>query len=345
MTIDTQSVGNENCQLNEVETDNALYSNATVVPGNSDELDVQARLELDVNSSITETPLPNGYKISDEGLTVDKYDSHTKKWYQDIICYSPIKLTGSSRDIDTGEISYEVSFTDSLGHRRRDMYQQSELISPTKLKKTPLVNQINMIDSKGDDLSKYFNMFIKELGKNLPSTDMANKSGWRKEKLFIIGNKMITKDGVAPVKSTRDTEKYETRGSLAEWIKGVMPVIGDFTVLFKCFAALAAILLRLLNVQSFIVDHYGTTSKGKTFGDQVAISVIGNPKTLLIPGNSSESHIEMQATLATDLPIVIDETSLADTDVLKRIVYMIANESSRGRATNAILQEIMCFGF
>jgi len=339
MVTNTQTVGNENCQLNEVDTKLDTEGSFDPEP-KSEEPDVQARLEPKVNSSITETALPNGYNVSDEGLTVEKYHINTKKCYQEIICYSPIKLTGSSRDIDTGEISYEVSYTDSLGHKCKSMYMQSELISAAKLKQTPLANQLNMIDTKINDLCKYFNRYINEYGKTLPSTDMANKYGWRKEETFIIGSKMINKDGVTPINSLQNTEKYETKGSRAEWTEGVKSVIDDKTVRIKCYAASAAPLLKLFNVQSYILDHYGPTSMGKTFGDQVAISIFGDPKALLIPGNSSESHIEMQATLATDLPIVIDETSLADPVVLTRIVYMINNEGSRGRATNAKLQEI-----
>jgi putative DNA primase/helicase len=147
-------------------------------------------------------------------------------------------------------------------------------------------------------------------------------------------------DGVTPINSLQNTEKYEKKGSCDEWIEGVEPVIDDKTVRIKCYGASSAPLLKILNVPSFILDHYGPTSMGKTFGDQVAISIFGDPKALLIPGNSSETHIEMQATLATDLPLVIDETSLADPVVLTRIVYMINNEGSRGRGTNAKLQEI-----
>jgi uncharacterized protein (DUF927 family) len=91
---------------------------------------------------------------------------------------------------------------------------------------------------------------------------------------------------------------------------------------------MAVPLLNLLKVQSFILDHYGTTSKGKTFGDQVAMSMLGNPKTLLMTGSSSESHIEMQITLASDLPTCIDETSLADTNVLTSVASMIKSLKS-----------------
>ena len=291
-------------------------------------------------TDITESIIPKEYSVSGEGLKLQKFDSKAGNVYNETICYSPIYLTGASQDIDTNEISYEVSFTDSIGRQHKSMYMQSELITTAKLKQTALANQINLIDTQISNLCKYFNKCIRDNARTLPFTIMANKYGWRKEDTFIIGNRMISKDGVKPIRSMQETEKYETKGSLKEWIKAIEPVVNDDTVRFKCYGVLAVPLLKLFNVQSFIVDHFGHSSKGKTFGLQVAMSLMGDPKNLLVPANSSLSHIEMQAAICNDLALALDETSLQDTPVLDKIIYMIANEGGRGRATNAKLQKI-----
>jgi hypothetical protein len=80
-------------------------------------------------------------------------------------------------EIITGEISYEVSFTDSLGHHHKNMYKQEELITATKLKQTTLASKINLINSKTNDLCQYFNKFMKENAQYLPRTITVTKSG------------------------------------------------------------------------------------------------------------------------------------------------------------------------
>jgi hypothetical protein len=165
-----------------------------------EEHESEESLESEPEESLeSETGLPNHYRISGEGLFVKKYDAKTEQWHEELICHSPIKLTGSSQNIDNGEISYEVTYTDSLGHRHKSMYMQSELITALKLKQTPLANQINYIDTRVTDLCKYFNNYIKEHGRTLPNTATANTFGWRKEDKFIVGNKMITKNGITPI--------------------------------------------------------------------------------------------------------------------------------------------------
>lgn len=310
----------------------------TLVP-ESPEVDNDNCQQVESTADITEFIIPKGYSVSGECLTMQKFDSKTENMYNETICYSPIYLTGASQDIDTNEISYEVSFTDSIGHQHKSIYMQSELIT-NKIKQTALANQINLIDTQLNNLNKYFNMCIRDSAMTLPFTIMANKYGWRNEDIFIVGNKMIGKDGVKLIRSMQDTEKYERKGSTQEWIRAIEPVIDDDTVRFKCYGVLAVPLLKLFNVQSFIVDHYGHSSKGKTFGLQVAMSLIGDPKNLLLPANSSLTYIEMQAAVCDDLALALDETSLQDPDVLTKIIYMISNEFGKGRGTNAKLQEI-----
>lgn len=75
-------------------------------------------------SDMVELVLPKCYDIVDGNLVMIKTDLKTGVVYNEIICHSPITLTGVSQDIDTDEISYEVSFTDFLGHNHKEMYKQ-----------------------------------------------------------------------------------------------------------------------------------------------------------------------------------------------------------------------------
>ena len=122
------------------------------------------------------------------------------------------------------------------------------------------------------------------------------------------------------------------KGSLEGWKKAVLPVICDDTVRFKCYCSQTAMLLKILDVQSFIADHSGDSSGGKTLGFQVAI--INNWKSidLMLSAGSTPNFIEQKAIASNDLPLFIDETSTQSTDVLNEIIYRVANETERGRA-------------
>ena len=290
--------------------------------------------------STIEPILPNGYIVTEKGVIMLNYGKDGVVTGEVPICHSPIKLTGVSQDIDTHEISYEVSYTDSLGHWHKGMYKQSELITGAKLKATQLADQINLIDTQISNLCKYFNKCVNLNARSLPRTITVSKYGWRKEESFVIGNKMITKDGVTPVRPVENDNALIAKGSLDEWIKAVKPIINDDTVRFKCYCTLTSMLLELLNVQSFFVHHSGDSSQGKTFGYQVAVSMYGDPINLMLAANSSPTFIEMKAAACNHLPLFLDETSLQLPEVLTQIIYMVANESGRGRATNAKLQAV-----
>lgn len=284
--------------------------------------------------------LPRGYDIIDGNLIMIKTDLKTGAVYNEIICHSPITLTGVSQDIDTDEISYEVSFTDSLGHNHKEMYKQEELIIPNKLKQTALGSKINLIDSKINNLCQYFNQAIKENAQELPRTITVSKYGWRRGESFVVGNKMITKDGVITVRPVDEDNALISKGSVEGWVEAVLPVIDDETIRFKCYCALSSVLLRILNVQSYLVDHAGDSSEGKTFGFQVAVSMFGNPIELQLAANSSLTFMELKAASCNDLPLFFDETSLQSSELLTKLIYMISNEVGRGRATHATLQAV-----
>jgi len=123
-----------------------------------------------------------------------------------------------------------------------------------------------------------------------------------------------------------------TAGNIENWVEGVRGVISDSIVRFKCYCMAAAILLKPLDAQSFIVDHFGETSTGKSFGFVVAVSMYGNPKELIFSGDSTSSFVEEKLAKSTDLSLFLDETTTQDPEIRKKIIYMFANEVGKGRA-------------
>lgn len=208
------------------------------------------------------------------------------------------------------------------------------------MKQTTLGSKINLIDSKINILCQYFNQAIKENAQDLPRTITVSKYGWRKDDSFVVGNKMITKDEIIKVRPVDEDNALISKGSLQGWVEAVLPVIDDDTVRFKCYCALSSVLLRILNAQSYLIDHADDSSGGKTFGFQVAVSMFGNSIELRLAADSSLTFMELKAASCNDLPLFFDETSLQSPELLTKLIYMISNEVGRGRATHATLQTV-----
>jgi len=164
---------------------------------------------------------------------------------------------------------------------------------------------------------------------------MVQTNGWKNEQIdFVLGYRMFTESGVEQViqPNSEEAEGLTRKGSLEEWVAAVKDVISDPIVRFKCYCMATAPLLKLLNVQSFFVDHFGETSTGKTFGFKVAVSMYGDPLGLKFAGHSTTNFLQTVAHRYTDMPLFVDETSIQNPDVLTDLIYMVTNEVDKGRA-------------
>jgi uncharacterized protein (DUF927 family) len=185
-------------------------------------------------------------------------------------------------------------------------------------------------------MCEYFAKSIKQCATKLPYQIFVSKNGWKQNpEGFVVGNRFYTDSGILEAIQINEgeTKGLIKRGTLEDWIEGVAGVIGEPITRFKCYCMGAAVLLRPLSAQSFLVDHSGDTSRGKTFGFKVAVSLYGNPKELELSARSTSTYLEHQATTYNDLPLFVDETSLQTDDNLKDLIYMIANEVGKGRGT------------
>lgn len=145
---------------------------------------------------------------------------------------------------------------------------------------------------------------------------------------------MFTESGIEQITQVNPegTEGLTIRGNTESWVEGVRGVISDPIIRLKCYCMAAAILLKPLDAQSFIVDHFGETSTGKSFGFKVAVSMYGNPNELIFSGDSTPSFVEEKLAKSTDLTLFLDETTTQDPEIRKKIIYMFANEVRKGRA-------------
>jgi uncharacterized protein (DUF927 family) len=273
--------------------------------------------------------VPKGYKINAHGLFRVASDSGKDM----LICRTPVVISGIGEDIDRDEFWYRITFKDSNGRIKHIDAKHDQLMKRSSV--IEICNKgILAADQKASDLCTYFSEAIFHLAKDLPRITFVQNNGWKHDnKVFVAGDRLYTADGISQavqIKS-RETAGLAARGSLDQWIDGVKNVIGYRDIRFKCYCVCSSMLLRLLGIDSFFLDHSANTTVGKSFGTKIAFSMIGDAKSLKLSGDSTETYLEERAALFNDLPLFLDETSTVDDINLRRIIYKISNEKGKGR--------------
>ncbi|SDF93663.1 protein of unknown function [Methanolobus vulcani] len=282
---------------------------------------------------------PHGYNINERGLFKNNFESGNGQR----ICRTPIVISGIGEDLDNDECWYQVTFKDPTGKTKQEYMKQDKL-----MKKSGVMEISNrgvlITEKKANDLCEYFVDSIAEIAPKLEKKPFVRNNGWKRDnEAFAIGERLHTKDEVTKAVqiNAKKTAGLNPKGSLENWIDAVKGVIIFPDIRLKCYTALSSLLLRAVNADSFFLDHSGNTTAGKSFGVQVAISMLGDPKALKLAGNSTATYLEGRATMFNDLPLFIDETSLVDADQLSRVIYQITNETGKGRGnTDGSIQDL-----
>ena len=282
--------------------------------------------------------MPDGYDVNNSGLYKIKWNSDTEENDRIRICSTPVAISSLGQDIDSGDVWYEVIFEDSLGQIIREKATQEDLTRKSKLWKFSKKG-LNITDKKVGQICEYFSKSIEKCSRSLPNKKSAQSNGWKNgQQSFVLGTRMYTNSGITEVVQLSFVDQHKEikglgkKGNLKEWVNGVRDVISEPITRFKCYCMGTSILLKPLDAQSFLVDHAGETSTGKTFGFKVAVSIYGDPKEMILAGNSTPSFLDEIANVYTDMPLFLDETSMQDPEILTKIIYMLANEVGKGRA-------------
>ena len=123
----------------------------------------------------------------------------------------------------------------------------------------------------------------------------------------------------------------QKKGSLDEWKRTVCEVCrGNHLHTFAILASLAAPLLKLLNEDGNFFHYTGSTSIGKSTILHIAKSVWGLQKVDSF--RSTDNSLESVCKNSNDGSLFLDEIGEADADSLFKMVYMIANGITKGRA-------------
>jgi uncharacterized protein (DUF927 family) len=276
--------------------------------------------------------VPAGYNIDCGCIRLEKKTQDDV--YYIPFCRTPCMTVETGRNIDNDEYWVHLRFMNIYKQIHDEWISQQDALSRRGIMK--LTDRgINLIEKNASTMNDYLSSCLMVNGQDMPRRFVTEKNGWKCDNtIFAFGKRGFSHGDVLNIVPLRKDAHSGliVAGDIGVWIKAVKSIIHLPMVRIKMYAVFAAPLLRLLNVQSFIIDHNGESSIGKTFTNDLAISMIGDADVLRFNGDTTKTAAEILAEMYTDLPLYLDETGTQQSEeVLKALIYMLANEQGRMR--------------
>lgn len=173
----------------------------------------------------------------------------------------------------------------------------------------------------------------------IPASHVALRAGWHEldgRDLFVVDRALGDDDGAELAARVRTDDAllsaFTPRGALDEHVAALRDAWQDPTAAAVIAAALAAPLLRPMELANFALHMNGDSSTGKTIRLHIAASIYGEPERIVSNWGASASGLEARAALLCDLPAFYDESGVADPAHVERNLYTLINGVGRPRA-------------
>ncbi|MCE3603007.1 DUF927 domain-containing protein [Massilia sp. P8910] len=247
------------------------------------------------------------------------------------IC-SPLHITAQSRDAANGEWGYLLEFSDADGNPKRWAMPASMLAGDGTQYRATLLGMGLRIGA-GVTAKNQLTVYI-QTEKTDNRVRCTDRIGWHDDQ-YVLPDRTIG-DGSEVVMFQAAggvVSQFKQRGTLDDWKRDVAALCrGNSRMLFCVSAAFAATLLHLARIPSGGFHIWGDSSSGKSTAFKVAGSVFGGKD---YPRNwrMTDNALETVAAQHSDALLLLDEIAQVDPKVVGDTVYMLANETGKGRAT------------
>lgn len=298
-------------------------------------------INLTVNQShqLTNPPIdleiPFGWAVSDDGIM--KINDKSDRFEPLSISSAPILITERSANIDNGEECLELQYRRD-GAWKAYTFPRGSISTPRDLVSKLSDKGFPLRSTAAKDISDYLYELETMNVARIPYAKTTNHLGWVDDSF-----KEFLPNAATSVKLAADDSLMSLaaatrmKGTLKEFLKLSLPYYNTNRMFFLMYigASLAAPLIRITGVRSFVLYNWEDTRGGKTASLKAAAAIWGDPVKLMRNFNATKVALETSAELFCDLPFCIDERQQASNSqqAMDSIVYMIANEQGRGRGT------------
>lgn len=307
--------------------------------------------------------VPAPFLLSEDGLRMEKWrgPAGTGDSAKEFVSATPMLITGILSDVHTGEQSLQLAFRLSGGRKWRQVVIPRAVAANSMVIIEPLASVGCGVHSKNKlDIIAYLAAYEARNADVIPRAEYTQAMGWQPGGRFLIGRRVIDKNGTREIEASGDPrswgtdallfrpgsageeallEAYDAGGTWEDWLKAVEAIEPYPLVQCGIYAALASVMMKLLRVPSLIFEWASRTSTGKTIALKIATSTCGNPDESAPARAITEWSTTINAVLARagllgHLPVLVDDTAKArDKLLLKNVIYDYSAGQERGRKT------------
>jgi len=285
------------------------------------------------------------FTLKNDGLYLKKTEKETGEETIFKVC-EPLFVKQTVQNLDTKDVHLELCY--------KFMGAFHELqIGMGQIKPRALPDLME----KGVDIPhqyvKVIATFLWEQQKRAPYKVIFHQVGWHRDqqkRLVFRHHQIISANNT--VKAINDNENgsynLKPKGALDTWLNMVREhVIGYTPLEFLLSAGFASAIVGYLSylyddVDSLIIHLGGKSTKGKTTGTFLEVSIFGKPsfkmKGLVKSWNATGNSLINMLGGNFGIPVVLDELSMSNEASLTSMLYVLASGQEKGRLTDTIQQ-------
>lgn len=159
--------------------------------------------------------------------------------------------------------------------------------------------------------------------------------GWQPDGTFISGPDE-TRIEVAFSEQQSALKAHRPHGTLAGWQDGVAVIEKLPVAKMALFSGLAAPLLDIVGVDSFVVDFAGRSTRGKTTAAKIGLSCWADPSEKgdgVFSWRTTVFAIEKRLNLVRGLPVLLDETRVVTRpEMVDEVLYQVSKNHGKARS-------------
>jgi hypothetical protein len=291
---------------------------------------------MDLIAARDDCPLPHGYRIPADYLA--RPDGGI--WYM-AGRWGPCRVSWAWLfpvcvyvDPD-GDQWVELAWRDH-GHWVTRLVRRSITRSGRKLVTETGDAGLPVTDSESRDAEKWLAAAEAANADVIPRHPVARQLGWQADsRTFVTGQDAPWRVEPRYAEQAPALNAHRPGGTLGGWQQAVSHAGPYLAVQIAVYEGLAPVLLGVLGVDSFTVDHHGRSSRGKTTAAMVALSCWADPSEEgdgLFSWQTTVIAAEKRLNLVSGLPVVLDETRLVkDPGIVDTILYSVPKNHGKPR--------------
>lgn len=300
---------------------------------------------------------PPRYKIHDNSPAIERVEmagSGEARYEKAVpVSLDPIVICRRMGQIQTGQIKLEIAWQTHHGWRKtsapRDVFFSTRKIVDLAS------NGIPVASGNAHEVSEWLRHFENHNRHQITEGYASAQMGWQGEEGhpthhgFLCGRTQIGANGRAieldgSDGDMADARSIRERGELSKWQAAIARVWRYPSVRIGIFAALATPLIAIVGAPNGIIEFAGRTSRGKTTVLQLAKSCWRSARLDMGTWDTTVVGIEAMIRFQCDMPVFLDETSVAQEGGrnmnIGKAIYKIIAGRDRGRGDRNSQQRV-----